>query len=184
MPPIDHLTLHETGHFYLNLKFSVIPEFVTIANSGDRRTGLVYTIKHRNLYKNGKMGIFYTMAGGMIAEACMLGNFKENRCKDDIEQIIATFGGFDMNEVFRISDSIDKEDMMRAYNFIHQKLFNNSVVKGSDIVLKSGMKSSTPMKIIALKRKVFGRGFSNYGEVSNILHRISSQNDFNVADFR
>lgn len=184
MTHIDHLTLHETGHFYLNLQFSVIPEFVTIINSGDRRTGLVYTRKHSNLEKNSKMGIFYTMAGGMIAETCMLGEFEKNRCEDDIQQIIATFGGFDMNEVFSISESIDKQDLMRAYNFIHQKLSDDSVVKGSDIVLKSGVESSAPMKVIALKRKAFGRGFSNYGEVSNILHRISGQNDFNVADFR
>lgn len=182
--PMNQLVLHETGHFYFAIQFSVLPEFVTIVEKNGVNTGIVYATKSSSLLENERMSLFYTIAGGMIAEAHIFNRLEYNRCKDDIEQLIKYFGVFDKNEIFRIAAELDHDDLMRAYSFILKSLEDKEMVTGAEIILESGMRSSLRMKLIAWKRLFFGKGFSNKEKSEALLKDIRSQEVFNVSDFR
>lgn len=180
---IDQLILHECGHFYMSIQFKILPEFIIFHKSAGKRIGAVYTSLNKRLI-NDETALFYTIAGGMIAEVSILGEFKESRCKDDINQIQEKLGPFDEKEVFRMAKFIDKRDLMKLYDWVKRECNETDPIIGSDIILKSGLRSSFLVKIMAMKRKIIGGGYKNKKLALETVRKIREQKSFDTSALR
>lgn len=168
------LVLHEAGHFYMSICFNNLPDFVFFTNS----FGAVYSRKRPASSEAGKIERFYTTAGGMIAEAAFFSAYEQNRASDDISELIGAFRGFDKPEVFRMAASIDKNDIFLIYQYIlNKRRSGRKIIWGSDIVLRSGTKSSASIKFKAIIRKIFRGETGKSRRFRAIEEVVSDTND-------